>query len=256
MSISPDPRPWRYNPNKPANPFVVKRKKWTRVFIFRNKSAKVYRVTKFSQGDNVTIMCFLKNEFTKFGNTWLDSDMRLVKMDKNVYWEDLHRGGSVLYVKNITVRIGRFMVFVFTSLSIGINHDYSKFIHIYCKMYISRIAVLKFYDRLVRLEYVDRCLSRVAISQMWITVITVRYGIDGPTARRQMSKGIIGLKSSGVSAEQKAQTRLVYPMIYAERIRERERIFRAVRLDRLTVQVDDRKFHKQLFGVFRDIFWL
>lgn len=58
-----------------------------------------------SQGDNVTIMCFLKNEFTKFGNTWLDSDMHLVKMDKNVYWEDLHRGGSVLYVKNITVRI-------------------------------------------------------------------------------------------------------------------------------------------------------
>lgn len=57
-----------------------------------------------SQGDNVTIMCFLKNEFTKFGNTWLDSDMHLVKMDKNVYWEDLHRGGSVLYVKNITVR--------------------------------------------------------------------------------------------------------------------------------------------------------
>lgn len=56
------------------------------------------------QGDNVTIMCFLKNEFTKFGNTWLDGDMRLVKMDKNVYWEDLHRGGSVLYVKNITVR--------------------------------------------------------------------------------------------------------------------------------------------------------
>ncbi|XP_027846622.2 uncharacterized protein LOC114126804 [Aphis gossypii] len=53
-------------------------------------------------GDNVTIMCFLKNEFTKFGNTWLDSDMRLVKIDKNVYWEDLHRGGSVLYVKNIT----------------------------------------------------------------------------------------------------------------------------------------------------------
>ncbi|VVC31655.1 Hypothetical protein CINCED_3A008111 [Cinara cedri] len=53
-------------------------------------------------GDNVTIMCFLKNEFTKFGNTWLDSDMHLVKMDKNVYWEDLHRGGSVLYVKNIT----------------------------------------------------------------------------------------------------------------------------------------------------------
>lgn len=56
----------------------------------------------------MTIMCFLKNEFTKFGNTWLDSDMRLVKMDKNVYWEDLHRGGSVLYVKNITVCIGRF----------------------------------------------------------------------------------------------------------------------------------------------------
>ncbi|XP_025208811.1 uncharacterized protein LOC112604131 [Melanaphis sacchari] len=53
-------------------------------------------------GDNVTIMCFLKNEFTKFGSTWLDSDMHLVKIDKNVYWEDLHRGGSVLYVKNIT----------------------------------------------------------------------------------------------------------------------------------------------------------
>jgi len=30
--------------------------------------------------------------------------MHLVKMDKNVYWEDLHRGGSVLYVKNITVK--------------------------------------------------------------------------------------------------------------------------------------------------------
>jgi len=60
---------------------------------------------RFLQGDNVTIMCFLKNEFTKFGNTWLDSDMRLVKIDKNVYWEDLHRGGSVLYVKNITVSV-------------------------------------------------------------------------------------------------------------------------------------------------------
>lgn len=63
-----------------------------------------YLATRYFQGDNVTIMCFLKNEFTKFGNTWLDSDMRLVKIDKNVYWEDLHRGGSVLYVKNITVR--------------------------------------------------------------------------------------------------------------------------------------------------------
>jgi len=64
-----------------------------------------YLSRRFLQGDNVTIMCFLKNEFTKFGNTWLDSDMRLVKIDKNVYWEDLHRGGSVLYVKNITVRV-------------------------------------------------------------------------------------------------------------------------------------------------------
>jgi len=64
-----------------------------------------YLFCRFLQGDNVTIMCFLKNEFTKFGNTWLDSDMHLVKIDKNVYWEDLHRGGSVLYVKNITVRV-------------------------------------------------------------------------------------------------------------------------------------------------------
>lgn len=67
-------------------------------------STKFYCYDYILQGDNVTIMCFLKNEFTKFGNTWLDSNMQLVKMDRNVYWEDLHRGGSVLYVKNITVR--------------------------------------------------------------------------------------------------------------------------------------------------------
>lgn len=59
----------------------------------------------FVQGENVTILCLSKNgwENDRFGYTWV-KNWKLLKMDvPHIYYEDLYRGGSVLYVNNIQV---------------------------------------------------------------------------------------------------------------------------------------------------------
>ncbi|XP_050429321.1 uncharacterized protein LOC126838713 isoform X2 [Adelges cooleyi] len=54
------------------------------------------------KGDSLSIPCISKNEFKKFGYTWTSSSGGLVTMSPpELYWEDFHRGGSILYVNNI-----------------------------------------------------------------------------------------------------------------------------------------------------------
>ncbi|XP_065201257.1 uncharacterized protein LOC135832148 isoform X2 [Planococcus citri] len=56
------------------------------------------------KGQNVTLRCLSKSDWQSdinYGYSWLKND-KVFQFDvPNLYWEDLHKGGSVLYVNNI-----------------------------------------------------------------------------------------------------------------------------------------------------------
>ncbi|XP_050536407.1 uncharacterized protein LOC126902823 [Daktulosphaira vitifoliae] len=53
------------------------------------------------KGDSVAIVCVSRNEYTKFGYTWSYNNNLVPMSPPDLYWEDLHRGGIILHVKNI-----------------------------------------------------------------------------------------------------------------------------------------------------------